>query len=188
MEEKPRWKDMRCGPGRAWAVLGPLQVCALLQVWAAHPSLLWPHQSHCWWTGSSRRWWSAWSLTLHPLASRVPSGFQLAMAAHWMPSPMALPRQRMAPGLAWLSSPCTPRSWQPGTPWSATLGLGLGTTARAHSPYSCQVGTGPGPPGVAPCPLSHTLESGCGGRERRHQTKHLGEVMPGLRAGWPQGP
>lgn len=133
----------------------PLQVRALLQVWAAHPSPLWPHQSHCWWMGSSRLWWFAWSSTLHPLALRVPSGSQLGMAAHWMPSPTALPQQLMAPGLAWLSFPCPLRTWQPGRPWSATLDLGLGTTARAHSLYSCQVGTEPGPLWLLPAPFTH---------------------------------
>nr|BAG64551.1 unnamed protein product [Homo sapiens] len=42
------------------------------RVWAAHPFLLWPHQSCCWWMESSRWWWSAWSLMLHPLALTAP--------------------------------------------------------------------------------------------------------------------
>lgn len=133
----------------------PPQVCALLQVWAAHPSPLWPHQSHCWWMGSSRHWWSAWSLMLHPLALRAPSGSQLAMAVHWTPSPMALPQQRTAPGLAWPSYPCLLRSWKPGRTWSATPGLGLGTPARAHNLYNCQVGTEPEALWMPPVPFTY---------------------------------
>ena len=132
--------------------LAPPQVHALFQVWAAHPSPLWPHQSRCWWMGSNRRWWSVWSSMLHPLVLRAPSGSQLAMAAHWTPSPTALPQRLTAPGLAWLSSLCPPRSWQPGKTWSATLGLRLATRARAHSPCSCQVGMEPGPPRMLPAP------------------------------------
>lgn len=122
----------------------PPQVHALLQVWAAPPSPRWPHPSRCRWMGSSRCWWSAWSSMPRPLALRAPSGSRLATAAHWTPSPTALPRLQMAPGLAWPSSPCPRRSWHPGKPWSVTPGLGLGITARAHSPCSCQVGTEPG--------------------------------------------
>ena len=145
----------------------PPQVHALLQVWAAHPSPLWPHQSRCWWMGSSRRWWSAWSSMLHPLALRAPSGSQLAMAARWTPSPTALPQRLTAPGPAWPSSPCPLRSWQPGKTWFATLGPGPATTARAHGPSSCQVGTASGPLWMLPAPPLHTLETGYGGRQGR---------------------
>ncbi|XP_024302113.1 pre T-cell antigen receptor alpha isoform X3 [Homo sapiens] len=126
------------------------------QVWAAHPFLLWPHQSCCWWMESSRWWWSAWSLMLHPLALTAPSGSQPAMAVHWMPSPMALPQQRMAPGPTWPISPCLLRSWHPGSLWSATLGLGLRVTAGVHSPCICQerlLQPGPAPRSLSGLPV-----------------------------------
>ncbi|XP_063489209.1 pre T-cell antigen receptor alpha isoform X2 [Symphalangus syndactylus] len=130
------------------------------QVWAAHSFLLWPHQSCCWWMESGRWWWSAWSLMLHPLALTTLSGSQPAMAVHWMPSPMALPQQRMAPGPTWPISPCLLRSWHPGSLWSATPGLGLRATAGVHSPCSCQgLGIALGMPSRVhgPSPKTHSL-------------------------------
>lgn len=173
---------------------GPPQVHALLQVWGAHRSPLWPRRSRCWWTGSSRHWWSAWSSMLHPQALGAPSGSQLAMAAPWMLSPTALPQRLTAPGLAWLSSLCPPRSWQPGKTWSATQGLRLVTAARAHGPYSCQVGTELGPLWMLP---AHTLwkQDMLGDRAGSHGghggcpcANSPNEAMPGFGAGWPQGP
>lgn len=172
----------------------PPQVRALLQVWAAPPSPRWPHPSRCRWVGSSRCWWSAWSSMRPPLALRAPSGSPLATAAPWTPSPTALPRLQTAPGLAWPSSPCPRRSWHPGKPWSVTPGLGLGIIARAHSPYSCQVGTEPGPCECS-LPLSLTLDPGFGGKEGRPRPwghegcpsdDQQGKGVPGLRAGTPE--
>ncbi|XP_070953126.1 pre T-cell antigen receptor alpha isoform X2 [Macaca nemestrina] len=129
--------------------------CHHKQVWVAHPFLLWPHQSRYWRMENSRWWWSAWSLMLHPLALTAPSGSQPATVVHWMPSPMALPQQRMAPGPAWPISPCPLRSWHPGRLWSATLGLGLRATAGVHSPCSCQERL------LQPGPAPGSLSGGC---------------------------
>lgn len=156
-----------------------------MQVCLARPSLLWPHQSHCWWMGSHRRWSSAWSSMSHPLVLTALYGSQAAMAVRWMPSPTVLPQQQMAPGLVWPSCPCPLRSWQPGNPWSATLGLGPGARAKAHSPYSCQVGMESGFLRMLLVPF-HTSWSQMGGRAGSKSWKNKGFSSgnpPGLGSG-----
>ena len=67
-------------------------------------------------------------------------------------------------------------------------GPGAGDHSQSTQPLRLSGGDRAWAPRAAPRPLSHTLESGCGGSEHRLQAKHLGEVMPGLRAGWAQSP
>lgn len=157
---------------RTWEGKGQFEPCSVSLCRASwqHTFPLAPPIRHCWWTGRQTR-------VVCLVLDVAPPGFESPI---WFSAGNGssldaftygpLPRRRMAPGLlAWLSSPCTPRSWQPGTPGPATTSPGLGTTARAHSPYSCQVGTGPGPLGLLP-PLHTLWNQMCGRLHATDQT------------------